>query len=384
MPQSLRDYVEAISCEARIDFKIDKLKIISKEVIDLHYLYFLLETFTIIIAILFCFAGLLILIGRGKAAAKKTGILAITSLTEKLDKQRDETEENILSSDELKQLRKSRKLDAKLKKKAEKENKSKNKSKSKSKDIKNISLTRKPKVFVIKFHGDIQASAVTGLREQISAIIQVAQKQDEVICTIESGGGAVHSYGLAMSQLVRLKSIGLKLTIVVDKVAASGGYLMSVVADELVCAPFAIIGSIGVIMQLPNFHKVLDKNGVKFEQITSGKFKRTVTMFGKNTDADRKKVGEEIGQVHQLFKDAVGRHRPKLNISKVATGEYWLGSDALGLKLVDRLGTSDEEIMDAYSKGKDIYEIAFKEKKSMLTQLTSKAESAFFGGVNKF
>ena len=352
----------------------------------MYYLDFIFETFTIIIAILLCFGGILALIGRGKAAAKKSGVLVVSSLKEKLDKQRDETEEKILSSDELKQLRKNRKLLAKQEKKEKKSNSKKDKAKNKSKN-KNINLIlpeRKAKVFVIKFQGDIQASAVRGLREQISAIIQVAQKQDEVICCVESGGGAVNSYGLAMSQLVRLKEIGLKLTIVVDKVAASGGYLMSVVADELICAPFAIIGSIGVIMQLPNFHKVLDKKGVKFEQITSGKFKRTVTMFGKNTDADRKKVSQEIGQVHQLFKNAVSKYRPKLNISKVATGEYWLGSDALDLKLVDRLGTSDEEIMNAYSKGKDLYEITYKEKKGVLTQLTSKAESAFSSVYTRF
>ena len=183
----------------------------------------------------------------------------------------------------------------------------------------------------------------SSLREQISTICQIA-KQDEVICCIESGGEAVHAYGLAASQLIGLKAIGLKLTVVVDKVAASGGYLMAAVADDLVCAQFSIIGSIGVLMQLPNFHKVLDKNGVEFEQITSGEHKRTITMFGKTLQLIVK-VTEEISQVHKLFKDAVKKYRPGLDLKKVAAGEYWLGSDALGLKLVDRLGTSDEEIL---------------------------------------
>jgi serine protease SohB len=332
----------------------------------MEYLYFLFEVFTIIVAILVCFAGFLMLIAGSKSKGAKDGDLVITSLKEDLDKRRDEMEEKVLSSCELKEVKKARKLEKKEKdKKEKKENKSKKSSKSKSKD-------RAAKVFVIKFQGDIQASAVSSLREQISAICQIAKKQDEVICCIESGGGAVHAYGLAASQLIRLKTIGLKLTVVVDKVAASGGYLMAAVADDLVCAPFSIIGSIGVLMQLPNFHKVLDKNGVEFEQITSGEHKRTITMFGKNTPADRKKVTEEISQVHKLFKDAVKKYRPGLDLKKVATGEYWLGSDALGLKLVDRLGTSDEEIFKAYQDEKEIFELTYQQKQSMLDKILGK------------
>lgn len=330
----------------------------------MEYLYFLLETFTIIIAILVCFAGFLMLIGSAKSKGVKDGDLVITSLNEQLDQRRDKMEEKVLSSCELKDLKKTRKLEKKQKeKKDKKEGKSKKSSKSKD---------RASKVFVIKFQGDIQASAVSSLREQISAICQISKKQDEVICCIESGGGAVHAYGLAASQLIRLKAIGLKLTVVVDKVAASGGYLMAAVADDLVCAPFSIIGSIGVLMQLPNFHKVLDKNGVEFEQITSGEHKRTITMFGKNTPADRKKVTEEISQVHKLFKDAVKKYRPGLDLKKVATGEYWLGSDALGLKLVDRLGTSDEEIFKAYQDEKEIFELTYQQKQSMLDKILGK------------
>ena len=347
----------------------------------MEYLNFLLETLTIVIAILICLGGALALVARGKMAAKKSGTLIIASMAEDLDEQRDKVEEKILSSCELKRIRKLRKQEKKEKEKLEKKEAkiAKNKSKKNSDQF-----SREPKVFVIRFVGDMQASAVKGLREQVSAICQIAQKQDEVICCIESGGGAVHAYGLAASQLVRLKSLGLKLTIVIDKIAASGGYLMASIADELVSAPFAIIGSIGVLMQLPNFHKALEDKGIEFEQITSGKYKRTVTMFGKNTEADRKKVEGELSQVHDLFKESIVRYRPKLNIKKVATGEYWLGSDAIKMGLVDRLGTSDEEIFSAYSAGKGLYEFVFEEKKGFLSKLDKKAQFLFKFFSSKF
>ena len=149
----------------------------------------------------------------------------------------------------------------------------------------------------------MDAHEVESLREEITAIISIANpSKDKVLIRLESGGGVVHGYGLAASQLQRIKSAGIPLSVAIDKVAASGGYMMACVADEILAAPFAIVGSIGVIAQIPNFNKILKKNDVEFEQITAGEFKRTLTLFGENTDKAREKFREEIEQTHDLFK----------------------------------------------------------------------------------
>ena len=101
-------------------------------------------------------------------------------------------------------------------------------------------------------------------------MLEVAQPEDQVIIRLENHGGVVHEHGLAASQLVRIREREIPLTIVVDKVAASGGYLMACVANRILAAPFAILGSIGVLAQIPNFNRLLDSHGVDFEMITAG------------------------------------------------------------------------------------------------------------------
>lgn len=226
------------------------------------------------------------------------------------------------------------------------------------------SATRKPRVFVIDFKGDLKATAVASLREEVSAILQVAEEGDRVIARIENFGGVVHEHGLGASQLARLRDRDVSLTVTVDKVAASGGYLMACVADRIVAAPFAILGSIGVIAQLPNFHRMLDSHGIDFEQITAGEYKRTVTMFGKNTDADRRKLKADLEDVHELFKAVVGRYRSALDLSKVATGEYWYGTRALDLGLADELRTSDE-LLAELAADHDVYRVTYKIKQPL-------------------
>ncbi|MDH3978157.1 MAG: protease SohB [Gammaproteobacteria bacterium] len=231
------------------------------------------------------------------------------------------------------------------------------------------------RVFVLDFKGDIRASAVASLREEISAIVSTATAQDEVVMCLENPGGAVHEHGLAASQLLRIKDRGVPLTVIVDKVAASGGYLMACIADRIIAAPFAVIGSIGVIAQVPNFNRALESRGVDFEQVTAGKYKRTVTMFGKNTDEDRAKLKEELEEVHHLFKSLVAEQRPSLDVERVATGEHWYGSDALNLGLVDELGTSDDYLIAAADDA-DVFKIAFKGKQSLQERLMSAFESS--------
>lgn len=211
------------------------------------------------------------------------------------------------------------------------------------------------RVFVIDFKGDMKASAVEHLREEITLILATANiEQDKVVVRLESPGGLVHGYGLAAAQLLRLREAGMNVTICVDKVAASGGYMMACIAHQIISAPFAVLGSIGVVAQIPNFNRLLKEHKVDFEQFTAGEYKRTVTMFGENTEDDKRKFEQELQQTHELFKHFVEKYRPQLNISQVATGEHWYGQDALDLNLVDKLATSDEYLLNLMQEH-DVY-----------------------------
>lgn len=233
---------------------------------------------------------------------------------------------------------------------------------------------QRKRIYVLNFHGDIRASAVASLREEITAILMIAAEHDEVFVRLESGGGVVHGYGLAASQLMRLREKNIPLTVSVDKVAASGGYMMACVGNRIIAAPFAIIGSIGVIAQVPNFHRVLKKHDVEFEQFTAGEFKRTVTMFGENTEEAKTKFREEIEDIHVLFKDFIVQHRPDIDIAKVSTGESWPGTRALEKKLVDELKTSDDYLLEN-SQLADLYEISYTSKKSFMEKIGFQVQS---------
>jgi serine protease SohB len=232
----------------------------------------------------------------------------------------------------------------------------------------------RPRTFVLDFRGDIRASAVASLREEVSAVLQVAKAGDEVLLKLENPGGTVHEHGLAASQLLRLRQQHLKLTVAVDKVAASGGYLMACVADRLIAAPFAIIGSIGVLAQLPNFNRLLEEKGVDFEQITAGRYKRTLTMFGKNTPEGRDKLQQEVEDVHELFKAQIREYRPQVDLERVATGEHWYGIRALELNLVDELATSDDVLLEA-AKTRDLYLVTFKRHRRWQERMLGGVES---------
>ena len=248
----------------------------------------------------------------------------------------------------------------------------KKRAKANTKNSKLDTKTQK-RVFVVKFNGNVSASAVTNLREEVTAILTQAKSDDEVVVKLESSGGMVHSYGLASSQLDRLRKQGIPITICVDKVAASGGYMMACVGDKILAAPFAIIGSIGVVAQLPNFHRLLKKHDIDFELLTAGEHKRTLTVFGENTEQGREKFIEDLQDTHQLFKAYVTERRPKIDIDKVATGDVWFGSRALELSLVDELMTSDE-YLSSQAKESKVYEINYVQKKKLPQRLGIAAE----------
>lgn len=230
------------------------------------------------------------------------------------------------------------------------------------------------RLFVVDFHGSMDARETDSLREEISAILAVATANDEVLLRLESGGGVVHGYGLAASQLDRLRQQSIPLTVAIDKVAASGGYMMACIGNVILAAPFAIVGSIGVIAQLPNFNKLLKKNNIDFEQFTAGEYKRTVTLFGENNEKGREKFQQELEQTHQLFKQFVQDHRPQLDIDAVASGEHWFGYQAKALNLIDTLQTSDDYIQQAL-KTKRVLQVKYQLRKGL-------AEKVGMGSAN--
>lgn len=229
------------------------------------------------------------------------------------------------------------------------------------------------RLFVLDFDGDMKASGVEQLREEISLIISEADSQnDRVLVRLESPGGMVHGYGLAAAQLARLRDAGIHLTVAIDKVAASGGYMMACIANTIISAPFAIVGSIGVVAQVPNFHKLLEKLDIDFDVYTAGQYKRTVTIFGEKDQEGIDKFKDELEQTHKLFKAFVEKYRPKLEVEKVATGEHWYGEDALALELVDKLQTSDTYLLEQMSDF-DVYAITLTKKKSPIEKLMGQA-----------
>jgi len=316
----------------------------------LQLLLFTSKAIIVVVLILVLLVGVLALLSRGRD--KLSGQLRIKNLNENYKVIKESLLQEILTKDNLKKF-------FKAEKKLEKQKKQNPKKVEKN-------------VFVLNFSGDIKATPVISLREEINAILSVATETDEVVLRLESGGGMVHAYGLAAAQLARLRAQNIPLTIAVDKVAASGGYLMASVADKILAAPFAIIGSIGVIVQLPNFHRLLKEKNVDFEQLTAGSFKRTLTLFGHNTEEAREKLQQEIEEIHHLFQNAITEYRPNLDMQKVATGEHWLGTQALELNLVDVIITSDDYLMTK-SHEANIYEITYEMRKSLASKLTAAA-----------
>lgn len=303
-----------------------------------EYGLFLAKAITIVIAI-----GAIVILIAGAAVKQKSrkGELEIDNLSEHMEDVKLAMQQKLMDKEAFKKLQKQKKKEEKTESKEEAH-----------------------RLFVIDFNGSMDAKEVDSLREEVSAILAIAGQNDEVLIRLESPGGVVHGYGLASAQLARIRENGIKLTVAVDKVAASGGYMMACVADEIVAAPFSIIGSIGVIAQLPNFNKLLKKNDIEFEQMTAGEYKRTLTIFGENTDKAREKFQQELEETHVLFKGYVSQYRSQLDIEEVATGEHWFAKQAIDMKLVDKLKTSDDLLLEK-AEDFEIIKISFKVPKNL-------------------
>lgn len=333
-----------------------------------EYGLFLAKAITIVAAILIAAGSIFSMAMRQKKDSGKK--LDITHLNKQF-----EDMENMLTAATLTDVGMKQKMKADKKKAKEEAKAEKKASKgSKSEDSQTIDPKR---LFVLDFDGDIKASSVENMRQEISAILTIAQSTDEVLVRLESGGGTVHGYGLGASQLQRIKDREIPLTVSVDKVAASGGYMMACVADRIIAAPFAILGSIGVLAQIPNLNKLLKKHDIDYEQLYAGEYKRTLTLFGENTDKGRAKMQEDLEDTHLLFKEFVKEHRPDLDIDKVATGEHWPGKRALELGLIDELKTSDDYLMHM-RKDVEIIHIEYSEKKNLVDKLSGMMSMGIF------
>ena len=318
-----------------------------------EYVLFLAQTVTLVLAVLVLVAGLGVIARRkGKAMA---GQIQVIDVNRQLEAAGDRIRTVQLPRKARKLLHRTRKVERKASQKA---------------------AEAESHVYLLDFKGDLRATALDALREEIGAILQVAKAGDAVLLRLESGGGLVNRYGLAAAQLLRLRDAQLSLTVMVDAVAASGGYMMAAAADRIVAAPFALIGSIGVVAQIPNFHRWLEARDIDWEQFTAGKFKRTVTLFGENTEAGRAKLREELEDIHASFRSFVQARRARLDLDKVATGEVWLGSQALGLGLVDELATSDEVIRRTCQRAKVLH-ICLQRKPPLPERLRLSAQAAW-------
>ncbi|MFU8895243.1 MAG: protease SohB [Gammaproteobacteria bacterium] len=322
----------------------------------LEFVLFLAKTVTLLAALVFA-TGIFVNVSRRNREAEG---LKVTNLNQRLRQAADGLREAFLPKAERKRLAKQRKQDAKAARER-----------------------RRKRVFVLDFRGDIRARATASLREEVSAVLAVAEQGDEVLVRLENAGGLVHEHGFAASQLVRIKEHGIPLTVAVDKVAASGGYLMACVADRIIAAPFAIVGSIGVLAQIPNFRRMLDERGVTVEQVKAGRYKRTVSMFGEVTDEDRDKLREELEEIHTLFRAMVEKYRPGLDMERVATGEHWYGSRALELGLVDEVGTSDDWLARIVDEA-DAWRVEWRAPRRFMEKLSAAMDEGSLGHLARF
>ena len=327
-----------------------------------QYGLFLAKIVTVVVAI----AVIAVLIVNVTQRKRQRGELRITNLSEQHKDMQEDLAVALLDAPQQKLWHKTQKKKLKLEAKA---------AKAKAKQGDTTAAT-KPRVWVIDFKGSMDAHEVSSLREEITAVLTVATPQDQVVVRLESPGGVVHGYGLAASQLQRIRDKQIPLTVAVDKVAASGGYMMACVADKIVAAPFAILGSIGVVAQIPNLNRFLKNKDIDVELHTAGQYKRTLTLLGENTEEGRQKFREELNETHHLFKDFVKRMRPSLDIDQVATGEHWYGTQAQEKGLVDEVGTSDELLL-GLMEGRDVFGVRYAQRKKMMDRFTgSAAESA--------
>ena len=332
------------------------------------YGLFLAKAATVVIAI-GIIIGLMVAAGHSRRSPKH-GYIEVRKYNDDIEDMTDTIEELVMDKYQLKSRRKAQDKQLKEEEKQAKKQAKENKSKTDDSPVE-----AKPQHYVLDFDGDIRASEVEKLRQEITAVLSVAQPQDEIVLRLESAGGMVHAYGLAASQLERIRAVDINLTICVDKVAASGGYMMACLGNKIVAAPFAILGSIGVVAEVPNIHRLLKKHDIDVDVLTAGEHKRSLTVMGENTRKGKDKFMQDLQITHDLFKDWVAQQRPQVNIKEVANGDVWYGQQALSNNLVDALGTSDDYLQQLVKQEASVILVSYEEKKSVGEKLGLAASS---------
>jgi serine protease SohB len=312
---------------------------------------FALKALLIVAAI----GALAVLIARlTRSGEPKDEEIKVRSLNERYDDMRDALNAALLDKKARKALLKARKKEAKAKAKA-----------------RTGGDDPAKRLYVLAFKGDMRASAVKRLGHEIDAVLTVARPgTDEVALRLDSPGGTVTGYGLAAAEILRLRERKIAVTALVDQVAASGGYMMACAADRIVAAPFAVVGSIGVVAPVPNLHRLLKKNEIDFEEITAGEWKRSVSVLGEITPAGREHFRGKLDATHGAFKTFVQQCRPDVDIDQVANGDHWLASEALALGLVDQLSTGDDYLFRARESAR-LFEVSTEARKTLLQQILS-------------
>jgi serine protease SohB len=216
----------------------------------------------------------------------------------------------------------------------------------KTKELDEKPLAERP-IAVVSFDGDVRATKRKIVSALIDELIVNKDKLSEAVVVVNSPGGSVAEYGLLYAEMERIRAAGISLTVCIDTYAASGGYLMSLPANRIVAAPFAFVGSVGVVAYSPNIHRLLKKHDIEPRLFTAGEFKRTVTLIGDDDEEAKQHFQHQLESLHGLFLAAVKKYRTGANFEKIGTGDHWTAeeSQTQNLGLVDHIATSREYLL---------------------------------------
>lgn len=201
---------------------------------------------------------------------------------------------------------------------------------------------------VLRFEGDTMATGRQDFARMVDEVLHNKERIQRVIVVVNSPGGGVSVYGQMFAGMERMRNAGVDVTACVDTYAASGGYLMSVPAQRIIAAPFAMVGSIGVVSEFMNFNKLLRRLGVEPMTITAGELKRTVTPLSEVTEENKAAYKAQLEAIHRQFIAVVKKYR-EVDADRVCTGNHWTAAESVELKLnlVDGLATSQEYLFEA-------------------------------------
>jgi protease IV len=207
--------------------------------------------------------------------------------------------------------------------------------------------------------GSIARVTITGLirtdQERVEALERLTKSRAKaVILHINSPGGTTSGSEQLYDSLMRLKA-EKPLVIVVDGLAASGGYIVAIAGDHIVAQETSLVGSIGVLFQYPNVADLLKTLGIKIEEIKSSPLKAAPNGYEPTSPEARAAIESIVSDSYDWFRGLVKtrRHLDDALLDRVADGRVFTGRQGIGLKLVDELGDETNAI-DWLAKEKSI------------------------------